>query len=836
MGKNYWKFEKLVWAASGILAILPIVQILRIQSEASSSLIFGLSTSRLILVTGIILLGLVFGGMAIWGDRLEKRFPQIFKESARRRDFVFLGAMVFLWLGFAGSHNFERWQEFYIRIEPVIQYLGIVFALWMGYYVFAHRQTNDLPQPENRKEKRSFLPPFLIFGLFLSVWLFISLTGIGVTSGYPYWGEAGAIIFGYQFVLSLAVAFLLTFALNRLVQKRPQRFDTVAFIVLWVLAAALWNFADLGHNFFAPRAFGQPYLPYSDAALYDINAYSILIGKGLTFYSYTIRPLYISFLALLHFVSGPNYDILVALQVVVLALMVPGLYLLGRAIHSRTLGYLAAFLGLISQLNSIAANEFVRVSNVKLLLTETPTAVILVYVAYFFVSGLKGKVSQKKVVIAFGLLGLASLIRLHVMVTLVALVLMLFIISPKPKAQLRNAGSIALLTILVVLPWMFRNYMVRGIFSLDPGRFDYLMDTRWQADAEDVGGKHTVPTGLPKSQKLADPGTQAGISPLLLGANTLQEMLAHFLHNEVLSVVSLPQSLQFKTSTAYYQNEYFLTAEWAGGLSPQGKAFLAGNLLILSLGIWTTFKKHRWVGLVPLMIHLSYNGANALVRTSGWRYLIPTDWALLLYYGIGLIQILWAARGWMGQEKFNQNDHSPSPELFPAINVRTLFSTGIWFVLFSVLISFAPGLIPDQFPEVTPEKQQVYVQEIASQTDLSVEQIETFLSFEGAVLQVGKVLYPRFYYPDQGIFHYRSEVVDYPRVEFTLINYRSFRVREAIGYVENILSHEMDVVILGCSGEDNFIEVLLVYPLDDADREVMIRTPGWEPACPLATP
>ncbi len=837
MEKDISRYKKLIWGISAVLAFLPIYQIIQIQSEESASIIWGLSLSRLVLVMGVVMIGLVFGGMALFADRVEKRLPRWLSGKAVLtvwKNLTFIGALLFLWLGFEGQHDFVDWQEFYLRLRPVFQYFGLILLLWAGFFYLQNRSATRLPA-RTIFEQLNLPLSLIIFGIFLLVWTFVRFTGIGITPGYPYWGEAGTIIWGYQVILSLIVTLLLSAFLKKFVDQNPKRFDVLAFALLWITTVVLWNTADMGHNFFAPRQFSQPYFPYSDAALYDVNAYSILIGKGISFAQYAYRPMYIGFLAVLHALSGPNYTVLVALQVAVLALFVPGLYLVGREIHSRNLGFAVAIMGIISQLNSFVANEFVRVSNPKLLLTEFPTTVILVYVAYFYIAGIKDQKTGKKWVVAFGLLSVAFLIRLHVAVIFAALLVLLFVIDRRIKIQVRNSFLVASIAVMFVLPWMVRNTIAVGAFSLDPGRFNLLMEDRW-GDSEEGQVREPILEQSAKTFRspLSLPDSIRGQA--LVGKESLMEMLAHFLHNEVLSVLDLPQSIRFLTLRSYYQTEYTLTKDWAGELSPLSTTYLVANLVILSVGIGTAYKKRGWLGLVPLVIHLSYNFANALVRTSGWRYLIPTEWVPMLYYVLGVFQIVWMLRA-----RLFSADEVAEPETrivssIQPLDVTSWLRVGAGFVALSVFVSFAPGLIPDQIQPLAAQDRQTYIKEVAENSDISVKQINQLLSSEGGILQVGKVLYPRFYFPDQGIFHRRSEVVDYPRVEFTLINDWVYQVRVPIGLAQNFLAHEMNVLVIGCRGTGNRIEALVVLPLEESNSVVMMRNTEWTTSCPLPTP
>ena len=77
-----------------------------------------------------------------------------------------------------------------------------------------------------------------------------------------------------------------------------------------------------------------------------------------------------------------------------------------------------------------------------------------------------------------------------------------------------------------------------------------------------------------------------------------------------------------------------------GQISVSMGIFLAVNLVILSLGIGSTWKRVGFSALVPFAVFLFYNLANAFARTSGGRYIVPVDWVIYFYYAIGLIEIV----------------------------------------------------------------------------------------------------------------------------------------------------------------------------------------------------
>ena len=95
------------------------------------------------------------------------------------------------------------------------------------------------------------------------------------------------------------------------------------------------------------------------------------------------------------------------------------------------------------------------------------------------------------------------------------------------------------------------------------------------------------------------------------------------------------------------------------------------------------------------------------------------------------------------------------------------------------------------------------------------EEIDTFLSQPGASIQVGRVLYPRFFGKEDGLasanpwpaYAFR----DYPRIGFLLLNdgshYVVFPTKRLPGF-----PHARDAIILGCQAEAYLEARWIVFP------------------------
>ena len=79
--------------------------------------------------------------------------------------------------------------------------------------------------------------------------------------------------------------------------------------------------------------------------------------------------------------------------------------------------------------------------------------------------------------------------------------------------------------------------------------------------------------------------------------------------------------------------------KWDGRLPLQSIFPLALNLVLISWGLQTAWRKNRWSGITPILLSITYLLLNALFRNSGGRYILPVDWIILVYFSIGLADL-----------------------------------------------------------------------------------------------------------------------------------------------------------------------------------------------------
>lgn len=189
--------------------------------------------------------------------------------------------------------------------------------------------------------------------------------------------------------------------------------------------------------------------PRGDAADYDNIAHNINSGQGfvstrMNLYSYR-PPLYPVFLALLYSLSSPDYLTVILVQSILSSLTCWLVYLIAKSIFKRTAALSAA---------AITALYPGLIYYSTQLLSES-LFIVLLYsaVALFY----RSRNRMGKWILIGTLLGLASLCR-PIALPLTLLLLPFFAINL--AHGVRRWLVVFLFTILIILPWTWRNYRI----------------------------------------------------------------------------------------------------------------------------------------------------------------------------------------------------------------------------------------------------------------------------------------------------------------------------------------------------------------------------------------
>ncbi len=830
----------LVWCLAAVVSTLLVFLT---PSEGSSSIFFGLSLSRLWFVAALAAFALVFGA-AYWFERNSPRKlaklrqslldavaqPVVYLSSL----FVALVAAVFSFylclLAFKFTDALVAARL--IRLLPLILWFLIASIAWLVVIPNVRGRAGKIPSPI-----WAIRPTVVGLVCILAVLAFIYFTGLGLSPDRADWDMPGVPLIGLQILASVIVGAVVcgtAFLLRRL-GWRISRVDFVVMVGLWLAAFLLWNGTNLSPTFFspAPRAPNFAYYPHSDAATVDIAAQRLLTGYGFT--AVAEKPLYSAFLAFLHAVAGQDYSAVISVQIAFLALLPAALYLLGAQLHHRLSAGLLAMMVILREVNAISLSGQIDVSHSKLLMTDMPTTLLMVVFVLLVLQWLRaGPTALHLSLWVGGLLGAIMLLRSQVIVFLpFLLIAAIWWMGPKLRRRMLHAGLIVAGFLLMTVPWMFRNYQYTGVFGYSQPLQAMYMARQYSLTPE-----------------LADPGIDiaSDSSSVSLGFSKVVEfslqhpgevarfVSAHFFHNITSSLLVLPirfdladNLVEFYNLLPYWQGlEGRLWSEccalqshiettpywqdWAGEIPEDLWLPLMVNVALISLGVAAVWKRFRWLALVPVAVFLIYNFSTAIARVSGWRLILPVDWVVLLFYAIGLGQMLLWAWGYLFKRSSGPANDLPRTQTLESSS-RRLATVALSILLVGMVLPGLELLVPRAYEDLSAPIQ------AWDQIDFEGEalSLDSFTLQKGAVVYYGRALYPRYYPANQGepggnsAFH----VQDFARTAFWIVGPTVDRVALPLD-APTEFPNAVDVVVFGCQAGNFVRAAAVVFPNSEA--------------------
>ncbi len=796
--KKHWPIFFLLACLEGGIALFAL---LRLPTDPTNSLLFGLSASRLLMAATLLGALIFFGflGFFAWRktDWLEKyldpnKGPKLYPVLNYLSFFSALFASIALFL--LRYYNPERFLPFFERAKPLGLYiivLGLQLSLWL---LFLRRGFH--------RRKENFIPAAITFAILLVLFVFVAISRIGLTPDTAYWSEPGIAIQGWQFALALILGFLTLLLSFKLSLKKS---DLIFALMIWGIAIAIWWSVPmdvLKSSFYAPFAYplGKP-LPYSDAGFYDYLSQGLLLGNGFLA-QIPPRPLYIVFLAGLRALVGINdYDKIMLGQTIVYALFPVVLYLLGKTLHSRAAGITIAFFGIFREWTNLLVSSQTRVSNSRTTLTDLPTALVLSLVALVVIYWLKKRNNKSLLpLISGGLFGMLLLLRTQSMLILpFILLLALLIFLPNWKNWIRASIIFIFGVVLSISPWLTRNAQLTGKITFDdPNQLAVLASqykTSGNLDWTEFDFENESLSNSLLDFAIQNPGYVANF------------IATHFLATEINGLLALPHIEPFH---GFQEPLNIYWTAWDGHLSLANQFLMIFYLAIIALGIGASWKRMKWIGLVPLAFNLGYALSNGVARFSGWRYDFPADWIAYFYFGIGFIELSLLLASFFGI-KADKGDKTQQQLLNTSSSPWQLIFASFLFLS----IGFSPLIleknIPSHFETLSEE-------ELVAKLSLNSDEVEAFVAQENAHLLMGRLIYPRFFSRGSGIYSanpwpaYAEE--DFARMGFVLINEKNTQVLFPIKHIPAEFPNGVDVILLGCQKEEYF-EARLIYTMDD---------------------
>jgi hypothetical protein len=788
MQNPFTKFWPWFFFAAAFQSLLALAALLLIPSER-------LSLARIALLGAIsffLLVGLILGFIARRDSSKFDRFacaPYILSSTL-----LILTASLLLFL--LRYFNPEGSLPYYERLSPL---LWLLFGLGVQSLFFLLLHKNGFHPQGLSKRKPIYLSALFAFCLLLAVFLFIAVTKIGITPDTAYWGEPGAPIIGWQFVVSIIIGFatllLSTSHFSLSINYELRITNYLLPIALYLTAAVLWlsvPWIVLQNSFYAPISppTNLP-LPYSDAGYYDYAAQSLLIGTDY-FGAVPPRPLYVVFLAFLHLLFDQDYPAIIAAQTLVLALFPVALYFLAKKLHNPAAGVTVALFAIFREYAALLISSDTRVANSKIFTTDLPTAMGIALMCLVIIWWLERR-DFKSTLVAGGAFGIFLLFRTQSVTILPLLFILAWFAFQRKTGEWVKAGMVfGAAMIFAVLPWLTHNYTIVGKFSFDDPRQVAVIYSQYS---------FTDNLDLSQFDPERDSVRERIVSFTLENpAYVANFFFTHFLNTEIGGLLTLPLIKPFNGLQAPL-NLYWM--EWDGSIEWYNLLLIIIYLAVIAVGLGAAWRRMGWLGLVPLVFNLGYALSNGIARFSSWRYNLPVDWVAYFYFAIGIIELLGGLSLLFGVK---------SEKVFPPAaktEARTFafrdFRPAHIFILFAFMFVgaipwLAKGLAQPRYTASQPE----LIARLES-SGYNREEVQAFLSQPNTVLIEGRMLYPRMYRRHLGISSANPwaayAVKDFPRIGFIFINDNAhnaiFPTRDLLDFPQGA-----DAILLACSAND----------------------------------
>jgi hypothetical protein len=867
-----------VRTASGILRaylLLPAIEaafaialVFATPSEGGRALALGLSPSRWVLVLGLLALG-ALSAILFWLQRKKhKSWPPIERSvlSAIRHPVFYpflialslvvaVGAFYLLLLTFKFTDDYVR--SLLLRAFPLVLWL---FLLSVQTIILAPRLRFG-GRPSQAHAWRAGLIAFGVIGLMA---LFVSMTGLGLQPDGTGWENPGTPLLATQILIAWLGALLL-YGLIRLLEKRfgwrLSRLDLAAALIIWLLAIWLWQAEPLTPTFFSPtpRPPNAQFYPYSDAATHDLAAQRFLVGEGFT--EVVEKPLYSFFLVMLHTLVGQDYANLVAAQIVVLAFFPAVLYFLGGQMHHRFSGAILALAIILRETNSIALSGEINISHSKLLMTDLPAALGMALFTLLLLRWLQADHRKLRWPLWVGAaLGALLLLRSQIIILIPILLVVAWWHGGKTlRTRSAYAGLLLLGFALTAVPWMWRNYQHTGQFGYSQPLQALYLAKQYSLTPEEADPG--FPEGTQVSEYVSLGFAKVVQFSLSYPSEVAGFITAHFLHNEVSSLLALPMrfDLADKMVTFYNLRPFWIDAEdrlwseccslesyindtpywqeWDGALPADAWLPLLANMVILSIGVAAVWRKVSWLVLVPIGIHIFYNLSTSIARVSGWRLILPVDWVLLLFYCVGLGHLTaWAWRFLMGADLTVVARPPARGSQVENWRGQGLLVLAGGLLLAGALLPLAEGIIPARYAKLNSDAAAAAWQ-ASPLSELTELDVEIFLRQTGAHLFWGRGLYPRYYAAgtgEPGGNGSAFNIQPFTRLAFWVVgpeyNQVALPLQESPSFPNGV-----DVIVLGCAEDTYFRASAVLFPGGEAP-DVIADDPNLFVCSPTAEP
>jgi hypothetical protein len=731
-----WKILFALWTIQGLVTLL---WLLLIPTDAGDGILLGFSAARLALL-GIVLGLLLFSAVLYFYEKLPIRDWFDIERRAGLWDFLYILALVVfaaapaVIFGLRLMQGDPQYAAYADRLSPLAMWFWLSSLELIIVVAFSRSEVRGTFFSDHKSIWKIAL---VVFSIILAVMLAVIVTGIGITPDENM-GAPATPVFEWQiFLILLALA-----AFAFLPKQIFALVDRWAVLCIYIFTVTLWLSQPVNTAYTAtpPRAPNFEIYPFSDPQIYSQYAQSALAGNGFLYPEVPSRPLYIAFLTWFHLLGRQDYNNVVVLQSLLLALFPVMLYLIGRELGGRALGFGMAMMAAFRDMNANLTVPFAsNVTYSKLLLSEVPLALFVSMFAYLVIRWLKREHASIVIPALAGVvLGAAALIRTQSVGLIVVIAVIAFLAIPDRKQWLVGMVALGIAFTLTLLPWLARNYAATGGLVLDnPVSQVMTMARRWSGS----WGNESIPRLTSESDaEYSSRMTEIAIEAFRQNPQYILKTASnHFINSEIASLMVFPVRDEIRSPDELLIPQ---RAFWRSEVGRYQLPVLTLLVILFGIGIISAYLRNKWIGLFPLGLGLVYNFWTALFFSSGERFVMPLDWSVYLYQLLGLISLgtfaLAFTRGANENASswtWNLRDSHQVVQSPGALSRNNVILILVLILIVSVFIPFTEFIFPQKYPPITQ-------QELEQRIGLTAD--------DGEVVIYGRAVYPRYYYSGEG--------------------------------------------------------------------------------------
>lgn len=618
--------------------------IISIPPDPKNNFFMGYSLIRWVQLIGI------FIGTILLTISSEKIISFIQKKRIKAyiKFFSIISILLFMFLLFTPSYRLIPYGAEFERLRPLVAW-GLLFL--SNFYFYIKIQAGEIRFQQLFKFSKLSKNTFIFFTLlvfFGILWILLRILYPTQLSGDLIFAPPAPVSSLQFFILLIFIWFLnQSNYLSNI--KNKSYYLLVIFIFLATLL--LWVFLPMPCTDDRIGPFPPNFICYppSNDAIYSIASHYGRLGSGIYNHWFTDKPLYIFFLMITQWLSSPNIDQYIILQIIFLALIPVLLIYFTKKIHGLLSGILLSLLIITREANNIYGYQMFGGTNPQIESTEDFVSLFLIIFGIILFIWFKNKNNNVLPALAGSILGLSSLIRLNPVFIFPITLIFIFIIFK------RNFKRSILISIIFSIGFLC-SFAPWYIFSKDRNGQNHLLikineviQTRYQSNIE-IENKAAYPEENLQNYKVALP-----LNPTYFKNQEISNFTRislHFINNNFQIITTLPMDFNFhklkNLSGMFAWKDHSGYSIWYYPLSFNNILFLIFNFSMILLGIKNLFIKYGLAGISPLIIQVGYTLGNGIAITSGSRYIIPVIWVSFLFFSIGIVELIkWVQKSFL---------------------------------------------------------------------------------------------------------------------------------------------------------------------------------------------